>query len=394
MNAKTIFESLFIICTIAFGLPVIIHKIKIFQFPVIIAEILSGIIIGRSGLNLVRTDPVLEFLSLLGFAYLMFLSGLEIDFLSLKHMYSYPSTANPVQAGIIIFLLTMILSFFFAGMLQKIGIANNALFLTLIFATTSLGIVIPTLQSRGISQKPIGQLILVAALFADFGTMLLIPVAIFFISGEKTIDFVYTGLILGGAVLIFFIGKKRLFGIGSNSSSKTSQMMVRGSFALIFIFVALAEMANIEIILGAFIAGVLYAFLFRACLNEVRPKLEAVGYGFLIPIFFMMIGVTFNLKTLVTPQIYLLLPLLLYIAYIVKLIPALVLRKYYGWRETLGAGFLLSSRLSLIIGISFIALKEGMITPSIHATFVLVAMITCLISPLIFMQVFPHDGSN
>jgi Kef-type K+ transport system membrane component KefB len=163
-------------------------------------------------------------------------------------------------------------------------------------------------------------------------------------------------------------------------------MMVRASFALMLTFATLAEMANLEIILGAFLAGILYSFLFKTYRNEIQPKLEAIGYGFLIPVFFIMIGVTFDFKILLTPQVYLLLPLLLYIAYIVKLIPALILRKYFGWRETLGAGFLLSARLSLIIAISLIALKEGLISQSIHSALIIVAMITCLLSPIIFMQ--------
>lgn len=386
MNGKTNFESLLIICVIAFALPLIVNKIKGMQFPVVVAEIISGILVGKNGLNLVRIDPILDFLSLLGFAYLMFLSGLEIDFSALKCMNSLSSKINPLQTGMIIFLFTITLSFFFAIILQRMDITNNSLFLTLIFATTSLGIVIPSLKAKGIIQKPIGQIILIAALIADFGTMFLIPIVMFFVTGEKSIDLVYTGFILSGAVMIYLLSKQHLFRNALNPLLETSQIMIRASFALMLTFATLAEMANLEIILGAFLAGILYSFLFKTYRNEIRPKLEAIGYGFLIPVFFIMIGVTFDFKILLTPQVYLLLPLLLYIAYIVKLIPALILRKYFGWRETLEAGFLLSARLSLIIAISFIALREGLITQSIHSALILVAMITCLLSPIVFMQ--------
>ena len=390
MNGKTNFESLLIICIIAFALPLLINQFKKIQFPVVIAEIISGMIIGKSGLDLVRTDPALEFLSLLGFAYLMFLSGLEIDFSRLKTTKATRLVINPVKIGIIIFLLTIGLSFGFAKILQQINITNNPLFLMLIFATTSLGVVIPSLRAKGVIQKPIGQIILMAALIADFATMLLIPVVLFFDTGESGIDLIYTGLILGGAVFIYFLSKKHLFRNAATPLLETSQMMVRASFALMLIFVTLAETANIEIILGAFIAGILYSFLFAAYRKEIRPKLEAIGYGFLIPVFFIMIGINFNLTTIVTPRIYLLIPLLTYMAYLVKLIPALMLKKYFSWRETLGTGFLLSSRLSLIIALAFIALKEGMITPDIHAALILVAIITCILSPVLFMQIFPE----
>lgn len=84
MNGKNSLESLLIICIISFMLPLIISKIKPIQFPVAIAEIISGMLLGKSGLNLIRMEPTVEFLSLLGFAYLMFLSGLELDFSLIK----------------------------------------------------------------------------------------------------------------------------------------------------------------------------------------------------------------------------------------------------------------------------------------------------------------------
>ena len=123
----------------------------------VIAEIISGMAIGKSGMNLVRTDPTLEFLSLLGFTYLMFLSGLEIDFSQLKHIKSSPLIINPFKIGLKIFLVTISLSFFFAKILQQINVTNNPLFLTLIFATTSLGIVIPSLRAKVSSKNQLGK---------------------------------------------------------------------------------------------------------------------------------------------------------------------------------------------------------------------------------------------
>jgi Kef-type K+ transport system membrane component KefB len=386
MTGKNPLESLLIICLVALILPLIIGKMKSFHLPVTVAEIISGMIIGKSGLDLIQVNPILDFLSMLGLAYLMFLSGLELDFSAVKS-----AKLNPLRIGLVIFLLTIGLSFFFAILFQMIGITSNPLFLTLIFATTSLGVVSPSLRTQGIIQKPIGQIILLAALVADFGTMLLLPAVMFFITSEKSIDLIYTGIILFGIIVVYFFGKRCLFYARNNPLIETSQIMVRASFAILFIFVVLAKTANLEIILGAFIAGILYSFLFTSNRQKIWPKLETIGYGFLIPIFFILIGVNFNCNMLLSPWTYLLLPLFIYIAYIVKLLPTLVLYKYFGWRKTLGAGILLSSRLSLIIAVSFIALKEKVITEPIHSTFILMAMCTCILSPVIFMQIFPRD---
>ena len=136
-------------------------------------------------------------------------------------------------------------------------------------------------------------------------------------------------------------------------------------------------------------AGILFSLLFDEFRTEIAPKLDAIGYGFLIPIFFITLGAGLDLKTVFTWQSLLIFPVFILIAYGVKLIPALILKRYFSWRQTLGAGFLLSSRLSLIIAISLIAWQSGIITESTHSTFVLVAVVTCLFSPVMFLKIFP-----
>ncbi len=389
MNQGLNFYSLLMLCAIAFIVPLAVLRIRFLKIPVAIAEIIIGIIVGQSGLNIVRTNPVIDFLALFGFAFLMFLSGLEIDFHYFFNNAGTPSGFHPVRLGFIIFGLTVVLSFFFANVLHSIGITKSPLFLTLIFSTTSLGIVVPVLKARQIINRPVGQLILIAALIADFGTLLMIPVVMFFVAGAGSINLIYASLLIGFFGLILFTGKKLVKFNFDNLLFETSQFKVRAAFVLILLFVTLAEITGIEIILGAFLAGILYSSLFSKYKIEILPKLEAIGYGFLIPIFFIMVGAKFDLKPVFSRQVLVLLPLFVYIVYIVKLVPALVLIKFFGWRETIGAGFLISSRLSLIIALSLVALNEGLINSATHSTFILLAMVTCLISPLIFIKVFP-----
>jgi Kef-type K+ transport system membrane component KefB len=390
MDRDFSFYSLFILCAIAFLVPLVIYRTRYLKIPVAIAEIIIGIAVGKSGINIVRVDPILEFLSLFGFTFLMFLSGLEIDFHYLKKFTRVTNHFNPLGLGFKVFGLTVALSFVFANVLKGVGITKNPLFLTLIFSTTSLGIVVPALKAKQIISRPVGQMILVVALIADFGTILMIPAVMFFIAGTKSINLVYSFLLVGFFGLIFYTGKKFFKFNLNNSFLETSQFKIRAAFALILFFVTLAEIAGIEIILGAFLAGVLYSVIFTKFRAEITPKLESFGYGFLIPIFFIMVGAKFDLKPVLSFQVLLLLPLFIYIIYIVKMIPALVFKKYFSWRETIGAGFLISSRLSLIIALSLVALKEGLITTMTHSTFILLAMITCLASPLLFMKIYPE----
>ena len=386
------FYSLLIISGLAFVLPMLVSKIKRVKIPVVIAELLAGIIIGKSGFNIIQDDLWIEFLSLFGFAYLMFLSGVEIDFSYIKTLKNEKSgKGNPLFLGILIYLLTLLLSFAISYLLTKIGLAKNPLFLTLIFSTTSLGIVVPILKENKLINEPVGQTILISALIADFASMLLIPVVMFIVRSEGSIKLLTSLIVFVVFALIYFISK-RFFKIDfdSNPTYESSQIKIRAAFALILFFVSLAEFSDVEIILGAFLAGILFSLLFHEFRTELVPKLDAIGYGFLIPIFFITVGADFDLKTVLKLDTLIALPLYLAIAYVVKLIPTLILKKYFSWRETLGAGFLLSSRLSLIIAIALVALEAEIINKTTYSTFILVAIFTCVVSPIVFSKIFPH----
>ena len=123
--------------------------------------------------------------------------------------------------------------------------------------------------------------------------------------------------------------------------------------------------------------------------------MEAVGYGFFIPIFFIMVGVDFNLGAIfASPSALLLEPILLLAAFLVKFLPNLILKVAFSWRETLGAGFLLSSRLSLIIAASAIGLRLGVISESVNSDIILVAIITVTVAPLLFGLFMPEGAEE
>jgi Trk K+ transport system NAD-binding subunit len=174
-------------------------------------------------------------------------------------------------------------------------------------------------------------------------------------------------------------------------SSATSQIKLRGSLALAMFFVVLARSVGSENILGAFLAGVIVSMLASDEGSALREKLDAVGYGFFIPIFFVMVGVDFDLPALLDSRSALMLvPVLVIIAYAVKVLPAALFRAAFTWRESLAAGTLLSARLSLIIAASAIGLKLGLITNAVNAAVILIALVSCILSPLLFRLLAPE----
>lgn len=391
METNVNFYSLLIISGLAFIIPLLVTQIKKVKIPVVIAEITAGVIVGKSGFNLIHNDLWIEFLSLFGFAYLMFLSGVEIDFSYFKNRkHEKLKNGNPLFLAILIFILTLGFSLLFSCLLFDVGLTENRLFLTLIFSTTSLGIVVPVLKEHKIINEPIGQTILMSALIADFATMLMVPVVLFLSQPDGNTNLL-TSLIVFIAFGVVYFVSKRYFKIdfNNNPTFDSSELKVRAAFALVLIFVTISEIANVEIILGAFLAGILFSLLFDEFRTEIAPKLDAIGYGFLIPIFFIMVGAKLDLKAVMHLDTLIAFPIYIIIVYLVKLIPVMILRRFYPWKETIAAGFLISSRLSLIIAISLVAWKAGVINETTYSTLILVAIFTCIISPIMFSKIFP-----
>ncbi|MEA1997990.1 MAG: cation:proton antiporter, partial [Euryarchaeota archaeon] len=188
---------------------------------------------------------------------------------------------------------------------------------------------------------------------------------------------------------VYYVGKLAIWHYPERlsawfKSDHPSEMGVRAAFALLLVFVAISEVADVEAILGAFLAGVMFSILFRGG-TVLEQKLFGIGYGFLIPIFFISVGMQFDLGALAGSGIYLV-PMLLLIAFVVKLAPSLLFLVRYSVKDSISAGVLLSSRLSLIIAMAAVGLELGLIDTTMESAIILLAIITCIICPTIFRK--------
>lgn len=400
------FVPLLIVIALSFLVPVLLSPVRRLGIPVIVGEIIAGIVVGQSGLGLVREEPVLQVLSVFGFAYLMFLSGLEMDFSQVPRRRGLRSTGglqrarrSPFVLGGLMFALTGLCSLAAGFYLRYLGLVQNPWLMALILSTTSLGVVAPVLKERGLLVTRYGQTMLVCALIADFVTILLISSYVLLRSGGLSVE-----LLLILLLMLAFLAAYQLASrfrehppaqkLMQALSSATSQIQVRGSLAVALVFIGLAESLGMEDILGAFLAGVIVSMLTGTQSSVLKEKLDAIGYGFFIPIFFIMVGVKFDLPALLASGSALQLVLLLTaIAFSVKLVAGLVFRMAYSWRETLAASMLLSARLSLIIAVATIGAEIGAITPAFEAAIILMAILTCLFSPILFAGLAPKAAA-
>ncbi len=447
------FMPLLIVSALAFGVPLVVSHFKKFPIPVVVGEILCGIIIGRSGFNLVRYDSWLQFLAEFGFAYLMFLSGLEVDVslltksknpeelkkgnavksateaikkatektrevagtvLDTKVTSSVPTPIteknravkepskepSSLKIAFSIFGFTLVLALISAVALTQFGLIKQPWLMALVLSTTSLGLVVPILKERNLTATPFGQAILLSALVADFVTMFLITVVAGWLSKGLTWQlFLGLGLLVVFAIALsagqFLSRLGRPGEILSELSKGTSQASVRGSLFLMLAFVAMSAILGTEVILGAFLAGVLLSIFTGPNTSDLRHKLEALGFGFFIPIFFVMVGVRFDLSALTgSPRGMILAPMLIICAVAIKVVSALPFRRIVSFKETMAAGFLLASRLSLIIAAAEIGQRLGLFPEEVYAALIAVALVTSIAGPMGFQLLMPAEDKD
>jgi len=404
MEHHSPYIPLLLITFLALVVPVVVSRIPLLRLPIVVGEILAGMIIGRSGLNVISPSPTLTFLAEFGFAFLMFLSGLEVSLDTLngpsKVEQRNPRWQRPIPLTLISFSLTLLLAMAAGYLLTRFGLARSPILMGLILSTTSLGIVMPILKERGLTRTSYGQSLLVLALVSDFVTLLLLSLTIAITSKGFTPNLLLFMVLLAAFFFIANVSRRLtrvavLTRIVEELSHATAQIRVRGSFALMVVWVVLAQSLGIEVILGAFLAGAIVSVSSQEHESSLRTKLDAIGYGFFIPIFFINVGVQFDLQSLLASRSALLLvPILILAGYLVKILPMLLYRVSLSWRETLAAGVLLSSRLSLIIAASAIALELGAITAATNSAIILMAIFTCTFSPLLFFRLHPQRPAN
>ena len=398
-NNTEVLTSLLLITTLAAIVPLLATRLQRFRIPIVVGEIIVGIIIGKSGFHWVASDSeIIQFLAWFGFIFLMFLSGLELDFGALlpDNKDNIPFWKRPLVMATESFIITLALGMSVGFLMKNQGMTDAATLMGLILSTTSLGVVMPILKEKRLVTSSYGQTILVAALLADFITLFLLSIDVAFIVKGITLDLLLI-LVLLLVVAIFLRVGKFLLSIPwlgqvlQELAETTAQIRVRGSFALMVALAALASVLGVEVILGAFLAGAIVSILSDRNNPVLREKLDAIGFGFFIPIFFIMVGVNLDLKALLSsPENLILLPELLTAAFVIKFGAALVFKPAFSWRETFAGGALLSARLSLIIAASAITLDLGMITDAVNTAIILVAIITVSISPILFDVLLPQ----
>jgi len=384
------FFTFALVFAIAFIMPFIALSIPAFRLPSAILEILCGMLVGKSGLHLILPPDWLHVITKLGLLYLLFLAGLEIRLHNDSDDDSGTGKRQQVLTAAVHFAATLGLSLLAGRILNYFGMASSPLFTGLMLATTSLGIVVPILKESGWLEKPLGQTLLLAALFADFGTVALIPFTLHvhgLSSGHPALTLM-TLTALG--VLLYLSGKKVLATkVLYRTTARSQQLGVRGALALMGVSGAVSQALGGGVILGGFVAGFVCSLLAGEVHEALRKKLEMIGYSFFLPLFFVTVGMDLDLSHIHFMQMVSWLPFYLLAAFAIKLIAAAALWPRYKWRYLLASGALLSTRFTLVIAVALTAARAGVITGTEEGALIGMALFTVVVSPLTFMALLP-----
>lgn len=385
--------SFFIVILAALLIPILMARFKISGVPTAVAEIVMGIILGKSGLNLIQATDSLTGLASIGVIILMFLSGMEINFDLFKRK---PDTQHvekhsPVQLAGLSFLGTVVNAVILAFALKFLGLFPDVFLATILFCTIALGVVIATLKEKEILSRPMGQTILLTAVLGEVVPMFALTIYAS-VNGNNG-GRIWLIVLLFLAAIFLLRRFKQPYVWFNKVTKSTTQLDVRLAFFLIFALVTVAETVGAENILGAFLAGMVMKLLEPS--EATEDKLTSIGYGFFIPIFFIMTGARLNLRQLFNnPQALALIPALVFCLIIAKLWAIPVYHLRFNRRNSFAGGFLTVTTITLVLPSLEVARNLHAITQAQSDAFILAAVIVCILSPIVFNSVYRLDRED
>src|SRR5246127_5747063 len=279
------FTTLLIVAAVAVRAPLIVGFFPRLRVPAVVLEIIGGIIIGPSVLGWARVDLPVQILALFGLAFLLFLAGLEIDVHQLR--------GRLLRFAVLGYLVTLVLGYGAGATFTAAGWVSQPLLIAITLSATSLGLVVPVLKDAGQVHSEVGQSALAAASIADFAAIVLL--SLFFSSsggstGSKVVVLgAFAGLVAVTALVVSGVARSvRLGQVLVRLQDTTAEIRIRFAVLLLVAFTVLAERFRPGSILGAFLAGAIVGLVDRDSSSHpnFRVKLEAIGYGFLGPVFF------------------------------------------------------------------------------------------------------------
>ncbi len=379
--------TLVLVAGIAALAPVLAEFSGKLGIPAMVIELILGVMVGPDVLKLAHTGSVVAAFSDLGLAFLMFLAGYELDLMRIRGRPLRLATASWVSSAAI--------AVAFSLAVVATGLEHDPVVFGLTLTTTALGTVLPLIRDAGVLETEFGRHVMAAGTIGEFGPI--VAVSVFLTQRHPAITIlllvVFLATAVGAALAAARRQQPRVVAMLGRHLHSSSQLPIRISILLIFLLVYLASTLGLDVLLGAVAAGIVVRLFTQGDDSPViRGKLEAIGFGFLIPIFFVVSGVTFDLHSLLhNPRAALRIPLYLLLLLVVRGAPSLlVYRKQLPKRQQLSLALFSVTGLPLIVVIAEIGVAADKMAPENAAALIAAGVLSVLIFPIVGLRLLPR----
>ena len=350
-----------------------------FILPTVVLEIVLGILIGPEVLDIAQVDSHIDFLSDLGLVFLFFFAGLEL----VEHRVPRRSLVR----GTIAWGISLAIGIALGLLLHAGGLDAEGWLLGVALSTTAIGTLVPILADAGLLPTQLGSAVLGMGVAGEFWPIVVISIFLTGAYGAATEILLLIGF--GGVVLLAAAAAlrarpPRLVRVLQQTVHTTGQAAVRLSIFILVALVFLAIEVGFDFVLGAFAGGLVVGLALSS--PEARPvrlRLEGVGFGFVIPIYFVVTGMTFDLDSLLTPTGLGLAALFLALFVVVRGTPSLLWLRELRARRTISLALCSATGLPLIVAIVGIGTERGAIAPDVGTSLIGAGMISVLLLPLL-----------
>lgn len=351
------------------------------RVPVVVLEVVLGIVIGQHILGLVQFDGFVATMFTFGMATTLFMAGMELDFGDIK--------GRPLSLAVRGWGVSLLLGISVVGIFHVIPRVHAPLMVTIALCTTGLGVLIPAFRDGGQLETPFGRLLVAAGTVGEVGPIVAMSLLLSQqYSTWQEIGFLLAFLAIVGAAIAVGMGARppRLLAYLSRQMHASTQLPVRISLLMLAALFLLAEQFGFESIFGAFAAGMVVGQATRGEDNKpFREKIEAVTFGWFYPFFFVGTGVKFDIAALGQDLTTLLmLPAFLILFLFIRGVPAFFYRHDIARAQLLPFALSLAvPSLSIIVVICEIGVKAGSMNPDIAAGLIGAALLSVLLYPTI-----------
>jgi Kef-type K+ transport system membrane component KefB len=381
-------ESLLVVTLVAALTPMIVATIPGPGIPQVVILILAGILIGPHGLGLADTTGI-QLLANVGLGFLFLLAGYELDLRLLR--------AHPGRLAITGWLISAVIAVGAVTILGSLGFLRAFVPIGLALTTTALGTLLPILHDHHMLSGDFGRYVLAAGAVGELFPIVAISL---FLTGRG--EFVAIASILAVGVIAILltlvpriIGPARVRAVIRQGRRATSQTTLRWSIVLLLLLLVAAQRFGLDVVLGAMLAGMVLRSWTHGIDIDVTPlegKLDAVGYGFFIPVFFVASGMALDVQSIAQNPLRLLVFFVLLL--VVRGLPSLlVYRRALPLRQRAEMTFITATTMPLLIALAAIGLSTGVMIPANAAALVGAGVLSVLVYPLVAIALARRGGT-